>query len=109
MLLLWNMVKRFFDEDWTAGVFLAANMFLWTALSCGVGMLFCMVAAGAEAATHHTDGRRQCQYGGRGRGGGKLRGQCAVYVHLRRDHCGAVWRDLVSVSQTVIDFPSRLC
>ena len=50
MLLLWNMVKRFFDEDWTAGVFLAANMFLWTALSCGVGMLFCMVAAGAEAA-----------------------------------------------------------
>lgn len=51
MLLLWNMVKRFFDEDWTAGVFLAANMFLWTALSCGVGMLFCMVAAGAEAAS----------------------------------------------------------
>ena len=34
MLLLWNMVKRFFDEDWTAGVFLAANVFLWTALSC---------------------------------------------------------------------------
>ena len=26
-------------------------MFLWTALSCGVGMLFCMVAAGAEAAS----------------------------------------------------------
>ena len=39
MLLLWNMVKRFFDEDWTAGVFLAANMFLWTA------------SAGAEAAS----------------------------------------------------------
>ena len=49
MTLLWNVVKRFFHEEWTAGVFLAANILFWTAGSMAVGMMFCVVAAGAAA------------------------------------------------------------
>lgn len=55
MTLLWNVVNRFFHEDWTGGIFLAANIFCWTAASMAVGMLFCVVAAGAAAANCAAD------------------------------------------------------
>lgn len=49
MTLLWNMVNRFFEDDWTPGVFLAVNILFWTAASMAAGMLFCMAAAGVSA------------------------------------------------------------
>ncbi len=51
MALLWNLVNRFFHEEWTTGVFLAVNILFWAAASMAVGMLFCIVAAGAASAS----------------------------------------------------------